>query len=309
MRISGDHAILREATVTGADLAGSDDSAVDGSPPPGAPRATMRGRRTKIPARLLRCCRALMHVVGGLGTTVFVFPRVDQSTRQTIIRRWCRQFLGMLGVEARVHWQHEAGMPKNVLIVANHISWLDIFVLLSFQPARFIAKADLRRLPVVGRLIANVGTLFIERERRRDTHTVNRHTVDALARGDVVAVFPEGTTSDGSAILKFHSSLLQSAVDANAYVQPIAIRYRTPEDEFCLAPAYVGELNLLESFWRVTGERRIVAELHVMPAFPAGSAHRRDLSRAAEEAIRTALASPARGRAPDTPDGRRALSR
>ena len=86
----------------------------------------------------------------------------------------------MLEVEARVHWRHDGAMPGNVLIVANHISWLDIFVLSSFQPARFIAKADLRRLPVVGRLIANVGTLFIERERRRDTHTVNRHTVEAL---------------------------------------------------------------------------------------------------------------------------------
>jgi len=197
-------------------------------------------------------------------------------------------------------------MPRNVLIVANHISWLDIFVILCFQPARFIAKADLKRMPVIGRLIANVGTLFIERERRRDTHTVNRHTVEALARGDVVAVFPEGTTSDGTGLLKFHSSLLQSAVDAKGHVQPIAIRYRTPADEFCEAPAYVGELNLVQSFWRVTGERRITAELHVMRPFPAGGAHRRELSRAAEEASRTALESPAPVPAPDTTGGRRA---
>ena len=288
-------------------LAGSDES-VHGhevtSDSPEAPRR--RGSAPSIPMRLLRCARALMHIVGGLSTTVFVFPRVSAETRDTIIRRWCRQFLGMLGVEPRVLLHREDGMPGNVLIVANHISWLDIFVLLSFQPARFVAKADLKRLPVVGLLIANVGTLFIERERRRDTHTVNRHTVEALARGDVVAVFPEATTSDGTGLLKFHSSLLQSAVDANAHVQPIAIRYRTPEDEFCLAPAYVGDLNLVESFWQVTGERRIVAELHVMPAFPAAGAHRRDLSRGAEEAIRTALASPARGRAPDTRDGPRA---
>ena len=140
----------------------------------------------------------------------------------------------MLKVEARVHWRHDGEMPANVLIVANHISWLDIFVLSSLQPARFIAKADLRRLPIAGRLIANVGTLFIERERRRDTHTVNRHTVEALTRGDVVAVFPEGTTSDGTGLLKFHSSLLQSAVDAKGHVQPIAIRYRTPGDEHCM---------------------------------------------------------------------------
>ena len=287
--------------MTDAPLAGraeSFDSREMASDSPEAPRR--RGRTTATPVRLLRGARALMHIVGGLATTVFVFPWVRPETRNAIIRRWCRQFLGMLGVEPRVHWQHDGDMPPNVLIVANHISWLDIFVLQSFQPARFVAKADLKRLPVVGLLIANVGTLFIERERRRDTHTVNRHTVEALVRGDVVAVFPEATTSDGTNLLKFHSSLLQSAVDADAHVQPICIRYRTSEDEFCLAPAYVGDLNLVESFWQVTGERRIVAELHVMPAFPSADAHRRDLSRAAEAAIRTALASPARGRAPDT---------
>jgi 1-acyl-sn-glycerol-3-phosphate acyltransferase len=305
MRTSFDPAMLREATGTGAELAvddGSDATARKSST--GA--AVQSGRATPTSLRLLRGARALMHIVGGLGTTMFVFPWVGQERRQEIIRRWCRQLLAMLAVEARVHRRDDAVMPAQVLIVANHISWLDIFVLLSFQHARFVAKSDLKRMPVVGRLITNVGTLYIERERRRDTHSVNRATVEALRRGEIVAVFPEATTSDGTGVLKFHSSLLQSAVDARGHVQPIAIRYRTPADEFCMAPAYVGDLNLVQSFWRVTGEPRIVAELHVMPAFSAGSAHRRELSRAAEEAIRTALASPARGPAPGTRGDRRA---
>ncbi len=307
MRTFGDEAVLRELTdATGSGGAGADS--IERRPEhSNGPASLPSGERpTSTAVRLVRSARALMHIVGGLGTTVFIFPWVGPTTRQNLIRRWCRQFLAMLKVEARVHWRHGEGMPGNVLIVANHISWLDIFVLSSFQPARFIAKADLRRLPVVGRLIGNVGTLFIERERRRDTHTVNRRTVEALERGDIVAVFPEGTTGDGTGLLKFHSSLLQSAVDAKAHVQPIAIRYRTPSDAYCAAPAYVGELSLVGSFWRVTGERRMTAELHVMPPFPAGTAHRRELSRAAEEAIRTALASPAHVPAPDTRAGRRA---
>jgi len=302
MRTSGDHALLREL---------SDDTDSGESSPQGAlhsngptrPQTRAEGATPTL-VRLLRSARTVMHLLGGLSTTVFVFPWIGPAAKQKLIARWCRQLLAMLEVEPRVHWRHESGMPGNVLIVANHISWLDIFVLCSFQPARFIAKADLRRLPVVGRLIANVGTLFIERERRRDTHTVNRHTVEVLARGDIVAVFPEATTSDGTGLLKFHSSLLQSAVDAKAHVQPIAIRYRTPGDELCLAPAYVGELSLVGSFWRVTGERRTIAELHVLPWFPAGTAHRRELSRAAEDAIRTALALPARVPAPGTRAGR-----
>jgi len=250
-------------------------------------------RPTPLPARLARSARITMHVVGGLATTVFVFPWIGPARRQSLIRRWSLQFLRMLRIEARVHWQHDEGLPGNRLIVANHVSWLDICVLNALQPARFIAKADLRRLPLVGRLIADVGTLFIERERRRDTHSVNRHTVEALKKGDVVVVFPEGTTSDGTGLLKFHSSLLQSVVDAEGHVQPIAIRYRTPSGEHCAAPAYFGSLTLVESFWRVTGERGFVAELHVMPPLPAVARNRRELSLWAETAIRTALALPA----------------
>ena len=269
----------------------------------------MTGRRhrpTPLPVRLVRSARVTAHVVGGLATTMFVFPWIGPPRKQALIRRWSRQLLGMLAIETRVHWRHDAGLSGNLLIVANHISWLDIFVLNALQPARFIAKADLRRMPVVGRLIANVGTLFIERERRRDTHTVNRHTVEVLARGDLVAVFPEGTTSDGRSLLKFHSSLLQSIVDAEGHVQPIAIRYRTPDNAHCEAPAYVGELSLMGSFWRVTGERALVAELHLMPPLSAQASHRRELSRAAAEAIRTVLESPGDVPALDTPGGPRA---
>lgn len=256
-------------------------------------------RPTPFAARLARLARVATHVVGGLSTTVFVFPWIGPPKKQALIRKWSRQLLQMLNVEMRVLWQHDGGIPGNVLIVANHISWLDIFVLDALQPARFIAKAELKRWPLIGRLSANVGTLFIERERRRDTHTVNRHTVDALARGDIVAVFPEGTTSDGQGLLKFHSSLLQPVVDADGHVQPVAIRYRTPADEYSDAAAFVGDLTLLQSFWRLTGERGLVAELHLMAPLPAHARHRRELSSEAAEAIRTVVESPARAPAPD----------
>ncbi len=145
-----------------------------------------------------------------------------------------------------------------MLIVANHISWLDIFVLNAHA-----ARRDSSRRPScnAGRssagCAATSGTLFIERERRRDTHTVNRHTVEALARGDLVAVFPEGTTSDGTTLLKFHSSLLQPIVDARGVVQPIAIRYRTPAGEHSDAPAFVGDLTMVGSL--LAPDRRALA--------------------------------------------------
>jgi 1-acyl-sn-glycerol-3-phosphate acyltransferase len=233
--------------------------------------------------------------------TAFVFPWLGLGRKQAIIKRWSRLLLRMLAVEARVHGLADGGLPGNVLIVANHISWLDIFVLNALQPSRFIAKSELRRWPVAGRLIAGCGTLFIERDRRRDTHKVNQRVAEALASGDVIAIFPEGTTSDGTDVLPFHGSLLQPIVDAHGHVQPVAIRYSHANGEHNDAAAYVGETSFLASYWRVTGERRLVVELHIAPPLPAQGRHRRELSRAAEAAIRTVLASPAPGSAPGTP--------
>ena len=113
-----------------------------------------------------------------------------------------------------------------------------------------------------------------------------------------MAIFPEGTTTDGRDILPFRGSLLQPIVDAGGHVQPIALRYRTPAGEHNDAPAYVGETSFIESFWRVTGEPRLVVELHVTAPLPARARHRRELTRAAEAAIRTVLAPPDDGSAP-----------
>ena len=257
-----------------------------------------------LPLRLYRSARVAVHIAEGLVTTAVVFPWVGVPKKQALIRRWCRRLLYMLKVEARIHGLTGSGLPGNLLIVANHISWLDIFVLNTVQPSRFIAKAELRRWPVAGRLIAGCGTLFIERERRQDTLKVNRHAAEALSRGDVIAIFPEGTTTDGRNVLPFHGSLLQPVVDAGGHVQPIAIRYLKASGEHNDAPAYVGETSFMASFWCVTGERTLVVELHVAAPLPARARHRRELSLAAEAAIRTALASPEGGRGPGTPGDR-----
>ncbi len=256
--------------------------------------------------RLARSARVTAHLLEGVLTTGIVFPCVGMPRRRALIGRWSRRLLRMLRIEARIHGLSAGGLAGNVLIVANHISWLDIFVLNALQPSRFIAKAELGRWPVVGRLIAGVGTLFIERDRRHHTHTVNRRAAEALARGDVIAIFPEGTTSDGTTVLPFHGSLLQPIVDTEGHVQPIAIRYRGHGGRHSDAPAYVGETSFIESFWRITGERALVVELHLAAPLAARARHRRELARAAEDAIRTALALPSIAPEPDRRGDRRA---
>jgi 1-acyl-sn-glycerol-3-phosphate acyltransferase len=258
-------------------------------------------RPTPLPVRVVRTLRVAAHLAEALATTVVIFPLVDADRRNALMKGWSRRLLRMLRVDSRLHGHSPEGAGGNVLIVANHISWLDIFVLMSVRPARFVAKSELRRWPLMGTLITRVGTLYVERARRHDTHKVNRRAAEALARGDVLAIFPEGTTTDGTSLLPFHGSLLQPIVDAEGHVLPVTIRYRTPGGLHSDAAAYVGDMSILESFWRLTGEPALVVEMHVASPLPARQKHRRELSRAAENVIRAALASAATSPAPETP--------
>jgi 1-acyl-sn-glycerol-3-phosphate acyltransferase len=241
-----------------------------------------------LPRRAWRATRVVVHVLGGVALTGVVFPFLSAPRRDAIKRRWSRRLLRLLRVEARLHGAIDVH-GGNVLLVANHVSWLDIFVLNAQRPARFVAKAELAGWPVAGRLIRGGGTIFVDRERRHDTRRVNHQAAQALAAGDVVAVFPEGTTTDGATVLKFHASLLQPIVEAKGHVLPVAIRYREASGVHSTAPAYVGDESFARSFWRVCSTRRLVVDLHVAPALAAHGANRRELARAAEEAIRTAL--------------------
>jgi 1-acyl-sn-glycerol-3-phosphate acyltransferase len=235
--------------------------------------------------RLVRIPRVMLHFALGLGAVLFTFPSLDAKARRVRIRRWSRRLLHLMSVEIRIDG---ALAHPNVLVVANHVSWLDIFALHAVGPVRFIAKSEIARWPLIGRLVRGVGTLFIERARRHDTHRVNREVAAALAEGDIVAVFPEGTVTDGTKLLPFTGTLLQPIIESAGYVQPVAIRYRTRTGDISRAPAY-DDVTFLHSFWRICGERAIVAELHASEPIAACGKHRRELAREAEVAVRAAL--------------------
>ncbi|HET6801963.1 MAG TPA: lysophospholipid acyltransferase family protein [Casimicrobiaceae bacterium] len=239
----------------------------------------------------------VVHLFHGLGTIWFVFPSIDAHARRAHIRRWSRRLLHLMNLDIRMTG---ALAHPNVLVVANHVSWLDIFALHAVGPVRFIAKSEIARWPLLGRLVAGVGTLFIERARRHDTHRVNQEVARALAEGDIVAIFPEGTVTDGTTLLPFKGSLLQPIVDAGGYVQPVAIRYRTPDGLLSTIPAYVADVTFMGSLWRICGARSLVVELTATPPLLATGKHRRVLAHEAENAIRAALALPAHDSAPGT---------
>ena len=171
------------------------------------------------------------------------------------------------------------------MLVANHVSWIDIFAIDAVLPVRFVAKSEVRSWPLLGWLSERVGTAFIRRARRHDTGRVNTLVREALAEGDVFAVFPEGTTTDGSAVLPFHASLLAPALAAGAAIQPIAIRYERPDGSLCAEAAYDGERSLWDSLVAITGESVTHVHLWLLAPIAAGDRHRREVANAARDAI------------------------
>jgi 1-acyl-sn-glycerol-3-phosphate acyltransferase len=168
--------------------------------------------------------------------------------------------LARLGILLQVQGSPAPQGP--VLLVANHISWLDITALHAARFCRFVSKSDVKAWPLIGSLAAGVGTLFIQRESRRDAMRTVHHMAQSLRDGDVLAVFPEGTTSDGVRLLPFHANLLQAAISAEAPVQPVALKFvDTRSGQPSLAPCYVGDDTLVGSVWRTLNASDITVQI------------------------------------------------
>ncbi|WP_228720769.1 lysophospholipid acyltransferase family protein [Nitrogeniibacter mangrovi] len=215
-------------------------------------------------------------------TSATVFPFLGIATRGRIRQRWSRTLLRILGIELHISG---AALIERGLLVANHVSWVDIFVINALTPAAFVSKADVREWPVIGWLSAVNETVFLRRGSRGHARVINDEIAECMANGRHVALFPEGTTTDGSHVLHFHAALLQPAILTGHPIQPVALRYRTPEGGFTRAAAYDGDVSLGQCIASIVGSRRIVVHLDVLPAIDTGTAHRREIARAAHAAI------------------------
>ncbi len=235
-----------------------------------------------------RALRVVVHVLHGMLIVALRFPGLDAGGRQARIAWWSAGLLAALGVGLRVQG---AFRPGATLLVINHISWLDIAAVHAACPrARFVSKADVRHWPLLGWLIGAVGTLFIERERKRDALRVVHQMAQALEAGDTVAVFPEGTTGDGSALLPFHGNLLQAAIATGTPVQPVALRYAEPGHAVSPTVSWVGATTLAHSIWMIASARGIEVSVTALGARGSAHADRRALAQRLREDIEEALA-------------------
>ncbi len=244
-----------------------------------------------------RVLRLFVRLLFGLWMSATSFARADSLRRHAIIRAWSRDVLRLTGVEVRA-LNFPADTERPVTLVANHVSWVDIFALNTQRACHFIAKAELRRWPLAGRLLANVGTVFINRNDRKETHRLKDVVHRLLDAGETVAVFPEGTTSLGRDVLKFHASLLEPIVASEGEVWVVAIRYfRRPAGHGVVAEqrtdaaAYVGEMSLIESLHAIHRAEPVIAEVQFIEAINCAGLSRRDVAQRAQALIRDVVQS------------------
>jgi 1-acyl-sn-glycerol-3-phosphate acyltransferase len=241
-------------------------------------------RRLRAALRLFACVALGLR---GVAIVLVLFPRLTPAERQARIRRWSRQMLVAIGIELRVEGVAAEGAS---LLVANHISWLDIMVVHAVVPqARFVSKADVKAWPLISRLVDAGGTLYLERERKRDALRVIHVMADALRAGQTVAVFPEGTTSTGHSLLPFHANLLQAAISTGTPVQPAALRFSDSSHAVSEALEFVGATTLLQSVWRAACGDAVVARLALLAPRSSTGIGRRELAARLRADIAAAL--------------------
>lgn len=252
--------------------------------------------------KTVRITRLFVHVVYGLTLSGAVFPLVSPRSRAGIFHWWSKRLLRILSVkvQARGEW---SSTQRPVMLLSNHVSWLDVFVINSVLHTRFIAKSEIRNWPLVGWMVSKQGTLFIQRARRADTARVNSHVESALTQGDRVVLFAEGTTSDGTQVRPFHASLVQSLVNVGGYAMPVALRYLYADGTRNDRAAYANERTLWESVNLLAEQDVIYAELQFLETHPVRGKHRREIAEASGTAVARALGLPIPNRKRETAAG------
>jgi 1-acyl-sn-glycerol-3-phosphate acyltransferase len=243
--------------------------------------------------RALRLARVGLHLVAGCAASVWLYPLLGTAARRAVRRVWATGLLRILG--ARLELPATRVAPGS-LVVANHVSWLDAIVLHAALPVAIVAKEEARGWPLLGALLARNETIFVRRRPTRGLLRVNREIAGRLARGESVALFAEGTTSDGTRVLPFRSALFQPAVAGGHPLHAFALVYRDTAGQRCAAAAYIDDMSLWQSLWRIAGAPGLRIELRSCGA-SAGAGLRR---RVAAALTRERIQRSACGSAPAT---------
>ena len=239
---------------------------------------------------LIKKLRLGLHLARGLLVALLIFPFLSEAAKHRRIRLWSQKLLRLCGMRLEVE-QHAPLPESGVMLLCNHVSWIDIFAINAWRPVRFVAKAEIRHWPLVGWLCVQTRTIFLQRERRADARRIMHYLSDCLRDGDIITVFPEGTTTDGRSLLPFHANLLQAPVTTGKPVQPLCLFYADEASgRHTMAPAYIGETRLIESIDMILRAPPMTVRLSVgAPQYPQEGQHRRAFALGAQKAVGEAL--------------------
>ena len=228
----------------------------------------------------------MLHLIRGLLICLMIFPWLDAESRKGKIQIWSQQLLVIFQVRVRMNL---TSMPGGSVVVCNHVSWLDIFVINSLAPCRFVAKSDIRSWPLLGWLAEQAGTIYISRGSKADVKRIYQYLIDQILAGERVAFFPEGTTATQGQVLPFHANLFEAAIHARVPVQPFALRYLNQHGLLHDAVDFTGDMSFARSMHNILVGGAVTVELHGLAFIESDGAHRRDLAAAARKAVAEAL--------------------
>jgi len=219
-------------------------------------------------SRFFTILKIILHVLKGCLILLLVFPWLKAEQRHRSIRHWCKQLLGIFNMHLSVIGA-ERLMDTHCLMAANHISWIDIHVINAFKPHYFVAKTEVASWPIFGWMAKQLGTLFIERGKPISIRNMVQEMASQLNQ-KAICIFPEGTSTDGKQVASFKSNLFEAAIVANAPVYCLAIQYFDLRTGIkTTAPAFIGEMGLLDSIWNLICSPPICAQISIVAKLPA----------------------------------------
>ncbi len=229
----------------------------------------------------------ILLLLSGLLIAAILLPFMSRAVRDVVTRQWSRCLMLVCGVKVVQHGSPILNGP--VLWVANHVSWIDIFILNSWRATSFIAKQEIRKWPVIGWLVARAGTVFIDRGQRNAITRVSETMKSLFERNVCVGLFPEGTTSDGMDVKNFSTSLFEPAMRAQVAIQPLALVFWY-EGQRSGRMAFIGDQTLVGNIWVLLSARHVCVEVYCLsPVTRTGEAPtmpRAELANRVREAIR-----------------------
>lgn len=235
----------------------------------------------RIPFRLLFLI--IIMLFGVIMAALFLRHTMSPTgSAARITRFWHQQVCRAFNIDIYVYGQQPA---ESALLVANHISWFDITAIGSVISARYLSKYEVVGWPVIGWLAKKAGTLFIKRGASKSAVHSMEKMADALKQGDHVVLFPEGTTTDGHTVRKFHARLFQSAIDSEKMIQPVVIRYPHQQGVHPKAP-FIDDISLYESAIGMLGEPHMQVELHFLTPLSPKNKSRDELAKQCENLIK-----------------------